>query len=61
MYIRLYPKDYDITLDDVYDIASISNGGKSGKIRRHKNHVDSYKKRGSVNKKRVKSMKKKRS
>ena len=63
-YIRLYPTDYDITLYDFYNIAIISNGGK---IRRHKKHVDSYKKRGSIhkkrfiNKKRDKSMKKKRS
>jgi hypothetical protein len=56
-YIQLYPTDYDITPYDFMNIASITIGGK---IRRHKKHVYSYKKR-SINKKRAKSMKKKRS
>ena len=57
MYTQMYQTDYDITQDDFNNIASFSIGGK---IRRRKKHVYSYKKR-SINKKRAKSMKKKRS
>ena len=53
-YTNLRPKDYDITLENIRDIASAYHGGKM----RHKKHVHSYKKR-SMNKKRAKSMKKK--
>jgi len=53
-YTNLRPKDYDITLENIRDIASAHHGGKM----RHRKHVHSYKKR-SMNKKRAKSMKKK--
>ena len=59
LYTQLYPTDYDITQDDFNNIASFSIGGK---IRRRKKHVYSYKKtKRSINKKRAKSMKKRRS
>ena len=50
-YTIMYPKDYDITLEDFSYIVSAHHGGKI----RHKKHVYSYRKR-SMNKKR-KSMK----
>jgi hypothetical protein len=50
-YTLMYPKDYDITLEDFSHIVSAYHGGKI----RHKKHIYSYKKR-SMNKKR-KSMK----
>jgi hypothetical protein len=58
-YRQMYPMDYDITPYDFNNIVSITIGGK---IRRRKKHVYSYKKtKRYINKKRAKSMKKKRS
>ena len=57
IYTQKNPTDSDITPYDFNDIVSILVGGK---IRRRKKHVYSYKKR-SINKKRAKSMKRKRS
>ena len=59
IYTQLYPTDYDITQDDFNNIVSFSIGGKT---RRRKKRVYSYKKtKRSTNKKRAKSMKRKRS